>query len=214
MPRNIEYLIDDYIEHKKYPNLVLTIAIQEGLDVPEEVLKVFGGGYGFDNERRCIDRMNKRKLQCELLLQGHSEKDEFSWNTIIRSKQDKYTKALNIYNEYKSDHEKEKAKLTAILIKFDGFAINNEKQRAFAILLKCNIERMIAKMDSELKEKEPIEETAMEVYLRLKNARNQEIKDARDYIAYYNNYINFDYEFFEELIKDWFGSRLPPPTPL
>lgn len=209
MPRNIEFNIDRYIENKNYPNLVLTLAIQEGLNVPEKVLNVFGSGYGIDNEFVWLNLMTQRKVKSELLLDKLSQKKEFSQSEMLLAKQEKYTEALNIYNKLKNYNDEEKEKLAEILNKFDEFVINNEKQRKFVTLLKNNIQIMIIEIDSKLKGKEPIEETSMEVYLRLEKERNQEIKDAQDYIAFYDNYNSFDGEFFEELIKDWFGSRMP-----
>ena len=49
MPRNIEYLLEDHISKNHFENFVLTFAIQQRIVVPNELLKKYGPGYGFDN---------------------------------------------------------------------------------------------------------------------------------------------------------------------
>lgn len=106
MPRNVEDLIEKYIEDSDLPNFILTRAIQCGFEPSQQILEQFGSGYCPDNfflsrEHKLEQKLSYENQLTELLDSVHIIKQELQKNI-----DDKYVKEANALKEYLDNYER------------------------------------------------------------------------------------------------------------
>jgi len=204
MPRNIEYLLERYIDEDKLPQFVLTRAIDCGFYPPLKILKKFGSGYGPDNFIATHEEMLNQKLTVEnelnILLQSADIDEQQLQNEIDKKyfyEDEEYKRWLGYYHE-------DIAKLNNMNERVKTLVPENEKEVKFLKNINDYFIQRKNEIDAQYKERliEPIKETIEQARRRL---TDEKINDLKETIENLELRLLFNDSFFAEITQRWFN---------
>ena len=202
MPRNIEYLIEQYIEEGNLPLFILTHAIDLGFNPPENILKQFGSGYGQDNffYSRAELLNDKRTKETELSLLLISDKND---KVMLQNEIDeKYNFEEIKYKKWYGYYLEEIAKLNNLKKRVKTFKTQNDAQGEFLKLINDYFVKRKSEIDNQYKKRlvKPVKESFEQAHNRLFIVKMEEIKLE---IKNLESRLLFDESFFREITQQW-----------
>lgn len=194
MPRNIDDLLERYIEKENLPQFILTCSIYNGFFPSAILLKKFGNEYGTDtfissHEQVCEQIISLTHKLDKLLIPTEGDNDNL-FNEIDKLYNNKYREYIYWFTYLQK------------LIKMDGrirkLVANNEKERKFLLFITNYIsEQKSIIRNQHLKSlKPPIRET-------FEHAKERLIKELRESIEKLKCRLLFNDSFFENISKKW-----------
>lgn len=204
MPRNIEYLLEKYLDEGNLPQFVLTRAIACGFYPPLKILKKFGSGYGPDNFIFTHEEMLLQKLTVEnelnILLQA-TEIDEHQLQNEIDKK---YFNENTEYQRWSGYYHEDIAKLNNMNERTKTLIPKNETEVKFLKYINDYFIERKNEIDEQYKKQliQPIKETIEQARYRLTVAK---IKDLEESIENLELRLLFNDSFFKEITKRWFN---------
>ena len=207
MPRNVEYLLDRYIEECNLEQFILTYSIAIGIFPPEHVLNKFGKGYGMDNEIQNIEALFTHKAGLEKELQELPSGFELDISNLMVEIEKKHKHELWNYHQYSTEYRAEVQKLNRLIEKVDKLSIKNNLQSKFINLVTDFFIERKKELDELYKAKliTPVKETMDIAEKRLKLEFKTKIDDLKSSINSVETQIIFNNEFFEEIAEEWLG---------
>lgn len=205
MPRNVESLIERYIEEQNFESFILTFAIQSNIEVPDEILKKFGSSYGTDNIFYNIEHLDaKRNLLASFKI---PEKGNtfFSENEILEKINAKYNRELETYNKYLRWHQEEISKLSFMREKVIPLKTSDKLQAQFKSRILKYVNAEIRKSEKYFSDNytKPVkiepEQFINQEYERLQ----KEYKELKRGVKCLQKKLLIDPAFCELIVKDW-----------
>lgn len=204
MPRNIEYLLEGYLDEGNLPQFVLTRAIDCGFCPPLKILKKFGGGYGPDNFIFTHEEMLQQKLATEkelnILLQATDIDEQQLQNEIDK----KHTYEDEEYKRWLGYYHEDIAKLNNMSERVKTLVPENEKEVKFLKYINDYFIQRKNEIDEQYKERliKPVKETIEQARRRL---TDEKINDLKETIENLELRLLFNDSFFAEITQRWFN---------
>lgn len=208
MPRNIESLIERYIEEQNFESFILTFAIQSNIEVPGEILKEFGSGYGPDNIFYNIEHLDEKKKQLASFKIPEKGNTLFSENEILEKINEKYNRELEYYNKYLRWHQEEISKLNFMKEKVIPLKTSDKLQSQFKNRILKYVNTEIRKSEKHFSNKysKPVkiepEQFINQEYERLQ----EEHKELKRSVKCLQKKLLIDPAFCESIVKDWLSA--------
>lgn len=202
MPRNIEYLLEQYLEDSNLPQFILTCAIDFGFYPPEYILKKHGGGYGFDNFILSHKELLSLKMSLEENLKELKLVEFVDEKTILAEIEKNYARENQEYCRLLNCCSQEIDKVDNMSIRVNRLVASNEAQKIFLTTIGSFFDLKRKEINERYEKilKEPTMETFEQARLRLFDYKIIELEDS---IKSLEIKLLFDENFFIEISKDW-----------
>lgn len=202
MPRNIEYLLEKYLEEGNLPQLILTCSIDLGFYPPEYILQKYGGGYGFDNFILSHEELLSRKISLEAELKELKLVEVVDDKKILAEIEENYSRENQKYCRLLNYFKEEIDKVVSMSVRVNTLLPSNETQRIFLNMIREYIDLMkkeiTERYDAMLIKpmREPYEDAKHRLY-------EGKIKELEDSIKSLETRLLFDEKFFIKISEDW-----------
>jgi len=202
MPRNIEYLLEQYLNEGNMPQFILTCAIDYGFYPPEYILRKYGGGYGFDNFILSNDELKNLKSSLESQLNDIRNSQLLDEKEILAEIEKNYARENKEYISLLNDYSQEIDKIENMEIRIGRIVPSDEPEKIFLDTIKkyFELKRKEIKEQYEAILKEPIMETAENAKYSLYDGKIMELEAS---IKDVELKLLFDEEFFIKISNNW-----------
>ena len=202
MPRNIEYLLEQYLNEGNLPQFILTCAIDYGFYPPEYILQKYGGRYGFDNFILTNDELIKLKSSLESQLRDIRNSPQIDEKEILAEIENNYSTENKKYCWLLNDYSQEIDKIENMEIRIGRIVPSDEPEKIFLDTIKkyFELKRKDIKEQYEAILKEPIMESIENAKYRLSGGK---IKELEASIKDVEIKLLFDEKFFIKISNNW-----------
>lgn len=209
MPRNIEYLLENHIKENDFESFILTFAIKANIEVPEEILKRHGSGYGADNMFFGMNHLEEKRKKLASLKMPEKGTTFLSDDEIMEKINKRYDRDLSRYNMNYNDYQEEMKNLDFIKEKAISLKTADKLQLQFKNEILKFIKGEVKKLDkyySKLLIK-PVKTDApqfiTEEYERLK----KEYSELKRTVKRFEKKLLVDPGFCESIERDWLSDK-------